>query len=247
MKYLVISDMHGNWPAFETVLEAFPPESFDRVLVLGDLVGYGARPNEVVDAVRRLPPHSAAIRGNHDKVVGGIDSDEFFNPAARLAVLWTTNELTDENLEYVRALPRGPIEVAPGTTICHGTPHDEDAYVLSGEEALDSFDSSASELILFGHTHVTCAFGLNSAEMDMRWGMDDGDSLVMERGKRYLVNPGSVGQPRDGDPRAACLTLDTESARIVWHRLEYPVEVAQRQIQAADLPPFLAERLANGM
>lgn len=247
MRLLVLSDMHANWPAFGHVLDTFAPESFDRVLVLGDLVGYGARPNEVVEAVRALPPGTVVIRGNHDKVVSGIDSPEFFNPAARLAVMWTTKELNDENLAYVRELPRGPLSVASDIAICHGTPHDEDAYVLSAEEAMDCFESSEARLILFGHTHVTCAFGIDGEQMDVRWGMKDGDSLQMEAGKRYLVNPGSVGQPRDGDPRAACLTLDTESGTLVWHRLEYPVEVAQEQILDADLPQFLAERLASGM
>lgn len=247
MKYLVLSDMHANWLAFETVLERFRPQDFDRVLVLGDLVGYGARPNEVVEAVRRLPAGTGVIRGNHDKVVSGIDSDEFFNPAARLAILWTTAELSADNLAYVRELRQGPLEVGEGISICHGTPHDEDAYVLSAEEAVGCFESSPARIILFGHTHVTCAFGIDSEKIDMRWGMEDGDSLEMEEGKRYLVNPGSVGQPRDGNPRAACLTLDTESSVAVWHRLDYPVERAQREILDADLPYFLAERLASGV
>lgn len=247
MRFLVVSDMHGNWSAFEAVLEAFPPAAYDGVLVLGDLVGYGARPNEIVDAVRGLPAGGAVIRGNHDKVASGIESDDGFNPAARLAALWTSQNLTPENLAYVRDLPQGPVQPVEEITICHGTPHDEDAYVLSMEEALECFRSSDSRIILFGHTHVTCSFVLDSEQIEMRWGMKDGDVVKLESGKRYLINPGSVGQPRDGDPLASCLTLDTESQEATWHRLDYPIEVAQKRILDADLPYFLAERLESGV
>lgn len=247
MRYLVLSDMHANWAAFETVLEAYPPSDFDRVLVLGDLVGYGARPNEVVEAVRGLSGDPVVIRGNHDKVASGIDSDEYFNPAARSAARWTRGELSESSLDYVRELPAGPIAVGEGVTICHGSPQDEDAYVLSADEAQRSFMASDARIVLFGHTHVTCVFGLGSDVMEVDWGMDDGEEIELEAGRRYLINPGSVGQPRDSDPRAACLTLDTERDRVVWHRVEYPIEKAQREILQAELPYFLAERLASGV
>lgn len=246
MRYLVLSDMHGNWAALEAVLEVCPPETYDRVLVLGDLVGYGARPNEVVAAVRQLPSGSLVIRGNHDKVAVGIDSDEGFNPAARLAALWTAENLSNDHREYVRQLPEGPEEAGPGIIICHGTPHDEDAYVLSMEEALQCFVATEARIILFGHTHVTCAFSMDQEQIEMRWGMNDGDEVSLDQEKRYLINPGSVGQPRDGDPRASCLTLDTGSQVATWHRIEYPIEVAQERILEADLPYFLAERLESG-
>lgn len=247
MRYLVLSDMHANWAAFEAVLAAHPPEAYDRVLVLGDLVGYGARPNQVVEAVRALPGESLVIRGNHDKVACGIDSAEYFNPAARRAAYWTAETLDDDNLEYVRELPAGPLEVDDEIVICHGSAHDEDAYVLSAEEAHQSLMATEARIVLFGHTHVTCVFALGRDEMEVRWGMDDGEELEIAPGRRYLVNPGSVGQPRDSDPRAACLTLDTGSGRVVWHRIEYPVETAQREILQAGLPAFLAERLASGV
>jgi predicted phosphodiesterase len=247
MKYLVLSDMHANWAAFETVLAACRPAEYDRVLVLGDLVGYGARPNEVVDAVRSLPHGSVVIRGNHDKVISGIESDDGFNPAARLAVLWTSQNLTPANLDYVRGLPQGPLAVTEELVVCHGTPYDEDAYVLSMEEALAALRSTEARLVLFGHTHVTCAFTLDAEQIEMRWGMTDGDSVSLDPSRRYLINPGSVGQPRDGDPRASCLTLDTEAGLATWHRIDYPVDVAQRRILEADLPYFLAERLESGV
>lgn len=247
MRYLVLSDMHANWPAFETVLEAYPPGDFDRVVILGDLVGYGARPNEVVEAVREMGADTVVIRGNHDKVASGIDSDEYFNPAARRAARWTQSELSESNLDYVRELPAGPVDVGEGVAICHGSPQDEDAYVLSSDEAHRCFMASDARVILFGHTHVTCFFSLGSAEMEVDWGMDEGEELELEPGRRYLINPGSVGQPRDSDPRAACLILDTELDRVVWHRIEYPIETAQREILRADLPYFLAERLASGV
>jgi diadenosine tetraphosphatase ApaH/serine/threonine PP2A family protein phosphatase len=238
--------MHANWAAFETVLATCRPEEYDQVLVLGDLVGYGARPNEIVQAVQGLAG-AAVIRGNHDKVASGIESDEGFNPAARLAALWTSQNLTPENLAYVRNLPQGPVEPNGEITICHGTPHDEDAYVLSMEEALDCFRSSDSRIILFGHTHVTCSFVLDEEQIEMRWGMKDGDKVQLDPDKRYLINPGSVGQPRDGDPLASCLTLDTELNEATWHRIDYPIDVAQKRILDADLPYFLAERLESGV
>jgi len=246
MRFLVLSDMHGNWAALEAVLSAYPPGSYDRVLVLGDLVGYGARPNEVVDAVRGLPNGTLVIRGNHDKVASGIESDDGFNPAARLAALWTSQTLAAEQLEYVRQLPQGPAEAGEGIIVCHGTPHDEDAYVLSMEEALQCFVGTEARVILFGHTHVSCAFSMDQEQIEMRWGMSDGDEVTLDPDNRYLINPGSVGQPRDGDPRASCLTLDTERQLATWHRLDYPIEVAQERILEADLPYFLAERLESG-
>ena len=232
MRYLVLSDMHGNWAALEAVLEVCPPETYDRVLVLGDLVGYGARPNEVVAAVRQLPSGSLVIRGNHDKVAGAKGGEG--SPRA-----FRHNDLGH--------LERQVNEAGPGIIICHGTPHDEDAYVLSMEEALQCFVATEARIILFGHTHVTCAFSMDQEQIEMRWGMNDGDEVSLDQEKRYLINPGSVGQPRDGDPRASCLTLDTGSQVATWHRIEYPIERAQRQILEAELPQFLAERLASGV
>ena len=135
MRYLVISDIHGNWEALTSVLEAASSDAVDQVLVLGDLVGYGASPNRVVEKVNQLASGRSVVRGNHDKVVAGIEEAGGFNSVARLAVEWTISQLSAENLDYVRRLPMGPVVVASGLVICHGSPLDEDEYIFGLEDA----------------------------------------------------------------------------------------------------------------
>ena len=141
VRYLILSDMHANWDAFETVLRRARRKRFDAVLVLGDLVGYGGAPNQVVEAVRQLGPRLSRVRGNHDKVVAGIDSGGNFNQTALTAAQWTTGRLTPANLRYVRELPQGPLQVEPGLAICHGSPLDEDTYVFSDVDAWEIFSA----------------------------------------------------------------------------------------------------------
>jgi predicted phosphodiesterase len=152
MRYLILSDIHANIDAFEAVLEHASGE-WDRVLVLGDLVGYGAEPNAVVDRVKTLAP-DAVIRGNHDKAACGIDDGSQFNHVARAAAMWTGTQLTPENLEYIRALPMGPLQIDDLIEICHGTPFDEDHYVFDGNDAAMALRSASRPLCLFGHTHL---------------------------------------------------------------------------------------------
>ncbi len=156
MRYLVISDIHGNLEALDTVLTVLEGR-YDKVLVLGDLVGYGADPNSVVDRVRALEPHMV-IRGNHDKVAAGLDDGESFNAVARSAVLWTYEALTPANREYLTKLPAGPQAVDDLLEICHGTPFDEDAYLFDDLDALRAFEASSRPVCLFGHTHVAVGF-----------------------------------------------------------------------------------------
>lgn len=246
MRYLIFSDMHGNWEAFDTALAKVAGQSFDHTLVLGDLVGYGASPNEIVEAVRELP-RLEIVRGNHDKVVSGIDLGDNFNHVALSAARWTTERLTDENLRYVEELPRGPHEVTGELAICHGSPLDEDAYVFSEQDAAEIFTSYPVSLTFFGHTHVPSLFAIDP-EGDVEAHLLRGEGQVeLLPGIRYLINPGSIGQPRDRDPRAAYMTYDDESRRLHWHRVEYPIARAQQRIREAGLPPILAERLAVGV
>lgn len=246
MRYLIVSDMHGNWDAFSAVLDAVSGQSFDVHLVLGDLVGYGASPNEVVAAVRELP-NLCVVRGNHDKVVATIDDGENFNHVALAAARWTTRNLSEENLAYVRDLPEGPVEVRESLAICHGSPLDEDAYVFSDYDAYEIFASHEAPLTFFGHTHVPSLFSLGGAYgVEVRALRDEGE-LRLEEGVRYLLNPGSIGQPRDRDPRAAYMIYDSDEGLVAWHRLTYPVAGAQEKIRAAGLPGVLADRLAVGI
>ena len=247
MRYLIISDVHGNLEALDAVIGAMTPLGYDQVLVLGDLVGYGADPNAVIDRVRSLQPYKT-IRGNHDKVAAGLEDGESFNIVARSAVQWTHDTLTLENRDYLLNLPSGPAIVDDRIEICHGSPFDEDAYVFDELDALRAFESSTRQVCLFGHTHVAVAFRRTPDRLDLLAGPGDTHEvkIPLEQGAMYLINAGSVGQPRDGDPRAAAAIADSDAGQIELFRVVYPIEEAQRKIRAAGLPDVLAKRLAMG-
>lgn len=248
MHYLILSDMHGNSEALDAVMRRIRRKRFDVCLVLGDLVGYGAGPNPVVEKIRsKLPGEVYRIRGNHDKVVAGLESGENFNQAALTAARWTAEHLTPANLRFVRELPKGPIDIPGGPTICHGSPLDEDQYLFSIFEAWDNFTSYPAELVFFGHTHVPSVFVAKGKETHVALLQGTTGTIRIEPGSRYLINPGSIGQPRDRDPRAAFMTYDSEARIVRWYRVPYPIERAQQRILKADLPRVLAERLALGV
>jgi len=246
MRYLVISDIHANLEALDAVLEAAAPLDHERLLVLGDLVGYGADPNAVVARVRGLQPH-AVIRGNHDKVGAGIESAEGFNAVARSAIRWTYDTLTPEHRAWLADLPEGPVVVDDLIEICHGTPFDEDAYVFDDLDALRSLQASERPLCLFGHTHVQIGYALSGDQFTLST-LDLARPLTfsVRNGSKHLLNPGSVGQPRDGDARAAFALVDTERRECTIHRIDYPIAQAQARILAEGLPEVLAQRLALG-
>jgi diadenosine tetraphosphatase ApaH/serine/threonine PP2A family protein phosphatase len=248
MRYLILSDIHANIDAFETVLD-HASGRWDRVLVLGDLVGYGAAPNAVVDRVKALSPE-AVIRGNHDKAACGIDDGSQFNYVARTAAVWTGAQLTPENLEYLRRLPMGPAQIDALTEICHGTPFDEDHYIFDGNDAMMALRSAERPLCLYGHTHLPAVFKVVNGDASSFEGNapdPDRETVVpLQRGSQYLINLGSIGQPRDGDPRAGYGVLDDEAREVRLFRVPYAVERAQQKIIAAGLPASLANRLALG-
>ncbi|MGH9370677.1 MAG: metallophosphoesterase family protein [Vicinamibacterales bacterium] len=243
MRYLLLSDIHANLDALDAVLVAATGE-WDRVLVLGDLVGYGAQPNEVIDQVRALNPF-AVIRGNHDKAACGLDDGDNFNQVARFAAAWTHEALTQANRDYLRALPQGPADIDDRLEICHGAPFDEDHYLFDASDAQRAFDAARRPVCLFGHTHLPVIFTTRAGQLAAAMPDDDRQTLKVEAGVSYLVNPGSVGQPRDGDPRAA-FGFYASDGTIVFRRVEYDVAGAQRKISAAGLPQSLANRLAIG-
>ncbi len=245
MRYLILSDIHGNFEALQAVLESSRSEGIDKLLVLGDLVGYGAGPNEVVESIRSRA--SRVIRGNHDKVVVELDGGRNFNAVALTAARWTAEALSEKNLAYLRALEKGPVELEPGVSLCHGSPLDEDEYVMSLETAEGVFDRFDGRLTFFGHTHLPMVFVCG--ESGLRGAALEGDDFTMslEAGDRYLVNPGSVGQPRDRNPQAAYVIFDSKRQEVRWRRCEYALEEAQRRILDAGLPQILAYRLAAGI
>jgi predicted phosphodiesterase len=247
VRYLILSDMHANWDAFEAVLRHARRKRFDAVLALGDFVGYGGAPNQVVEAVRRLGPRLHVIRGNHDKVAAGIDGGASFNPTALAAARWTAERLTPGNLRYVRELPQGPLEVAEGIAICHGSPLDEDTYVFSDMDAYQIFSQFSVPVTFFGHTHIPSLFSLEGRQLGVKRLPGEGGRILLHPEGRYLLNPGSIGQPRDRNPRASYMTYDSRRLVVRWYRVRYPVRAAQQRIRKAGLPGSLADRLALGV
>lgn len=248
MRYLVITDIHGNLEALDVCLADARARGFDRTLVLGDLVGYGPDPNLVVERVMNLKPE-AIVRGNHDKVACGLEEAEGFNAVARSAAKWTLDVLTDGNRDWLAALPTGPTVVDDVIEICHGSPFDEDAYIFDELDAVRALKVSKRPLCLFGHTHYPVTFQLSAEAFDTVGPSSAGETvLALKEGAKYLVNPGSVGQPRDSDPRAAYAIVETSNPRqrVELFRLNYPVDETQAKIIAAGLPEVLAHRLALG-
>jgi predicted phosphodiesterase len=193
---LVVSDLHSNAEALRAVLARVRRKKFDRIVCLGDFVGYGAQPNQVLDSMRTIKGRKLYIRGNHDRVVAGLEEGEDFNEAARIAALWTREHLSAPNRRFLENLSLGPLE-RDGMLLCHGSPHDEDEYVFNAWNARRIFAETKTPIILYGHTHLPVIFA-TGAEGDVTGGSVRGEATFrLERGRRYLINPGSVGQPRD--------------------------------------------------
>lgn len=250
MRYLVISDIHGNLQALDAVLADARAARFDHVLCLGDLVGYGADPEAVADSVLHLTPLTV-VRGNHDKVASGIEPAFNFHDQARQAIEWTTGALSPASLKALRDLPTGPVDVTPELVICHGAPYDEDHYIFDARDASRALMGGPIALTLFGHTHVPAAFaaarrGIEVLLPDLSPDMPGVQVLAWDRERPMLVNVGAVGQPRDGDPRAAYGIVDSDQNVIEFRRAEYDIKTAQERILAAGLPERLATRLDRG-
>jgi diadenosine tetraphosphatase ApaH/serine/threonine PP2A family protein phosphatase len=243
LRYLVISDVHANLEALDAVLAAAGP--YDHALVLGDLVGYGADPNAVIDRVRALPA-ATFIRGNHDKVGAGLENTDGFNYLARHAITWTTNALTPERRQWLAAIPQGPTVIDDLVEICHGAPFDEDVYIFDDLDAMRALRVARRPLCLFGHTHVVAGYTVTNKTDIVSSVHDSPIRIPPDGGARFLVNCGAVGQPRDGDPRAAYGLLDSATRTLSLARVEYDVSAAQAKIVAAGLPDVLAQRLAVG-
>jgi predicted phosphodiesterase len=250
VRILLLSDIHANLEALDACLAAAP--SFDRILNLGDIVGYGASPNEVTNRSRELG--KVFVRGNHDKAATGVMDLDDFNPMAAAAALWTRRELTPDNLDWLRALPQGPVSMPdfPDIQLVHGSPNDEDEYVVSLGDALAPLITLTMPLTFFGHTHLQGGFFANGSSADgfrpeyRSVGQAESVPLQLKKSARYLINPGSVGQPRDGDWRAAFALYDTDEHVAHFHRTPYNLKEAQDRIFAANLPARLATRLAAG-
>lgn len=246
MRFLILSDVHANLTALDASLAACEGR-WERAVCLGDLVGYGPDPNEVVDQIRSLVV--ATVRGNHDKAAAGSDSIQEFNAVARTAMEWTRAQLRPDNVEYLRKLPAGPL-TCDGLTLIHGAVRDEDEYLFSPAQALDNLLASPAPVTFFGHTHFQGGFSYRDERVDIinlrpRPGANFA-ALRLEPGTRYLINPGSVGQPRDGDPRAAFAVADLDHGVVEFWRVPYDIGAVQVRMTHAGAPEPLILRLAFG-
>jgi predicted phosphodiesterase len=246
MRILVLSDLHSNATALDAVLDA-AKDRWDLPVCLGDVVGYGPDPNEVTERLRELGAQT--IRGNHDKAVTGLMPTDDFNPVAKAAVDWTRAQLKPDYLSWLSSLPPGPL-ATDGIVLVHGALQDEDEYVFTPAQALDGLLDSTGEVTFFGHTHHQGGFSYQDAQLEVlqirpRAG-ESFAALRIEAPRRYLLNPGSIGQPRDGDPRAAFAIADLEHQVVEFWRVPYDIAAVQERMRAAHLPEPLIQRLTAG-
>ncbi len=243
MRFAVIADIHANLEALKAVLERIETLGADEIVCLGDIVGYNANPNECLDIVRNRGVMS--VLGNHDACASGLEEPVGFNPEARRAVLWTRSTLSGENRLFLRSLPR---ELRMGDFLLfHGSIHDTDRYILYLSDAAENFALLAEmgkslRIGFFGHTHLKVALLYHRGEV----AAEPSPGLQLTEKNLYLINPGSVGQPRDGDWRASFLLYDTDKGRVTFSRVEYDIRACQDKILQSGLPSQLAERLASG-
>ena len=240
MRVAVISDVHANFHALDAALRAIDGEDVDVVWCLGDVVGYGPRPNECCETVQARA--DLCLVGNHDLVVLGELTASDFNDEAAAAALWTNDVLTRPSEAFLRSLkPQAEVD---GAQLFHASARDPVwEYILTEEAARATFDLTSAPLVLVGHSHVALALAREGEEV--LGGLAPAGAEV-ELGGRWLLNPGSVGQPRDGDPRAAWLLLDFDRKLAAFRRVPYPVQETQAEMREAGLPSLLAERLARG-
>ncbi len=244
MLFAIISDVHSNLEALNSVLERIDSIGVDSIVSLGDMVGYNADPNRCIELIRKRDIR--CILGNHDSRVCGFEEPDNFNPVARTALLWTRQNITDDNLEYLKTLPR-QLTFNDNALAVHGWINNTDMYILSQSDAMANFKLLEMEeyryrLCFFGHTHIMITYAMK--EMVIFPAMEESVKLLDEA--YYLVNPGSVGQPRDYDPRASFLIYNSDEREIKFFRTDYDIDKCRSKIIKAGLPNSLAERLIIG-
>lgn len=239
MKFAIIADIHANLEALQAVLEDIKAQKCTHYTCLGDVVGYNANPKECLDIIRDMG--MPCVKGNHDEYCSNEDPLEGFNPAAAAAIHWTRKQLSEQDRQWLRDLKY--LRMVTGFTIVHATLDAPQrwGYVFNKLDAAASFTYQNTAVCFFGHTHVPVAFMRDTI---VRGGTYS--KFKVEPGKKYFVNVGAIGQPRDGNPKAAYVVYDVDEGTIELRRVEYDIEAAQGKILAAGLPDRLAERLAYG-
>ncbi len=245
MKYAILSDIHSNLEAFSKALEFLPKLKIDRIICLGDVVGYNANPNEIIDLFYKMD-RLTIIRGNHDRAVSTYKYDDFsYNAVA--AIQWTIKHITRTSENFLNALDMGPKFIDDSFAICHGSPLDEDYYIFTKQDTKEQFawmvDNNV-KLLFFGHTHIQKIYSYDPASGETS--IIKETSLHFDKNLYYLVNPGSIGQPRDGDPKGSFAVFDSEKMAIKICRFEYDIRTTQQKIMDNNLPFILASRLSAG-
>ena len=240
MRYAIISDIHSNLEALEAVLAKISVLRIDDILCLGDIVGYNANPNECINMVRRTGIR--CIMGNHDSRASGLEEPDNFTPLAKEAVLWTREHLTEESKAFLKNLPRELI--VEDFFLFHASINDTDKYIVDENDVRDNFHRleqlpNDAAIGFYGHTHVKVALSLQRGRISL----EQDEELKLSPYKKYLINPGSVGQPRDGEPGASFLVYDKFNEKVIFYRVDYDVAATQKKIIEAGLPVELAARL----
>lgn len=244
MRYAIISDVHGNLEALQAVLDDLAKWRIEKLICLGDLVGYYANPNECVEVLRKKK--AQCLRGNHDRAASGLADLSAFNVGARRALEWTKSVLKAEYCSWLRALPDEMV-IDGGFLVCHGAPGDPDAYILTEKEAARVLATvcmmySGVRVCFYGHTHIPALFATGEAVVEK----NAAGELVLGPEGLYLINPGSVGQPRDGTVGASYIVYDSRERTVEWRQVEYDIRATQKKVYEAGLPSWLAERLQVG-
>jgi diadenosine tetraphosphatase ApaH/serine/threonine PP2A family protein phosphatase len=245
LRYAVLSDIHSNLIALRAVLDELADAGIDRYLCLGDIVGYGARPNQCCDLIREIG--AICVRGNHDEAAVNPEKAEWFTAPARACILWTREQLREDNMHFLRELPKREI-VDDAVTICHGSVPDPDHYTVTPVDAILSFRAMTTRLAFFGHTHYAEWFvDSGDGQLPVEFPLPTGGSTQLDPDSSYLVNPGAVGQPRDGNELTSFAIYDDEACEIVIHRVAYDIAKAALQMQEAGLPEAMHARLWLGV
>lgn len=240
MRYAIVSDVHANLESLQHVLAAISPQ--DALISLGDVVGYGPNPNECVAALRERSQH--AVLGNHDLAAVENFGVESFNRAARTAIGWTQGVLDEPSRVWLNSLP---YELRlPDFLLVHGAPVNYFEYILDKGAAMRAFERTDARIVFVGHTHIAEYWVLDGQGNIGHKHMQHGGELRLEEEKRYIIDVGSVGQPRDLNPHACFVSYDSDERHVVWNRYEYPIEAVARKMRAAGLPEYLVDRLSLG-
>jgi predicted phosphodiesterase len=243
MRYAVICDVHSNLEALEAVLAEVERQGVDRIVHLGDIVGYNINPNECIDIFRS--ENIESILGNHDAAASGLDDPLWFNSAAKSAIIWTRNNLNKKNRDYLRALPER-IVLEGDFLLCHGSPENRDNYILDWMDSIRQFTEMEKQSIkigFFGHSHLPALFAFRGFNHDL----EQAGKHTLDRNNLYLVNFGGLGQPRDGDPRTCLGIFDSDEMSVEFFRLNYDVMKCAAKVENAGLDGYLAERLLAGV